>query len=192
MTGIPQDEYAALVEKYGSPRQLDFEADFQDFECELVEKSAARGRQHDITCFIPKDGGYVTIQKHDYANTGIFRAPSGGAKSNESIEDAAVREMKEETGYDVKLNRFVLDLKLDVVCRSRSIIWRSLVFLADIVGGQMKPIDTREIYDVKISSREEMLGPIADKMEKSGWGGFEYRAFLTKKFFSALDRNIRK
>lgn len=171
---------------------MDFEADFQDFECELVEKSAARGRQHDITCFIPKDGGYVTIQKHDYANTGIFRAPSGGAKSNESIEDAAVREMKEETGYDVKLNRFVLDLKLDVVCRSRSIIWRSLVFLADIVGGQMKPIDTREIYDVKISSREEMLGPIADKMEKSGWGGFEYRAFLTKKFFSALDRNIRK
>jgi 8-oxo-dGTP diphosphatase len=177
-----------LVEKYGSPRRLSFEADFQDFECELVRKSAAKGRKHDVTCFIPKDGGYVTIQKHDYADTGIFRAPSGGARPNEPIEDAAVREMKEETGYDVKLYRFVLDLELDVRCRSRSIIWRSLVFLADIVGGQMKPIDTREIYDVKVSSREEMLGPIAEKMEKSGWGGFEYRAFLTRQFFSVLDK----
>ena len=171
---------------------MSFEADFQDFECELVKKSAAKGRQHDVTCFIPKDGGYVTIQKHDYADTGIFRAPSGGARPDESIEEAAIREMKEETGYDVQLNRFVLDLELDVQCRSRSIIWRSLVFVADIVGGEMKPIDIREIYDVRVSSREELLGPIMEKMERSGWGGFEYRAFLTKQFFSALDENERK
>ncbi len=171
---------------------MSFEADFQDFECELVKKSAAKGRQHDVTCFIPKDGGYVTIQKHDYADTGIFRAPSGGARSDESIEEAAIREMKEETGHDVQLNRFVLDLELDVQCRSRSIIWRSLVFLADIVGGEMKPIDTREIYDVRVSSREELLGPIMEKMKKSGWGGFEYRAFLTEQFFTALDEDERK
>lgn len=95
--------------------------------------------------------------------------------------------MKEETGLDIELKRFVLDLSLDVKCSDGIIPWRSLVFLADEIGGEMKPIDTFEIFEVKVSSREDMLGPINQLMELSGWGGFAYRAFLTTKFFEALE-----
>ncbi len=187
LNDIPAAEYEELVQKYGEPRRFRFEADFLDFECDLVRRSSMKGRQHDITCFIPHDGGYVTIQKHAYSKTGIYRAPSGGAKYGERLENAAIREMREETGLEVELERFVLDLALDVKCPEGIIPWRSLVFLAREVGGLLKPIDILEISDVKVSSREDMLGNIAELMRGSGWGGFLYRAFLTRKFFEALD-----
>ncbi|MFW9919661.1 MAG: NUDIX hydrolase [Candidatus Thorarchaeota archaeon] len=188
LNDITNEEYEDLVSKFGEPRKFHFAADFLDFECDLVRRSSTKGRQHDITCFIPRDDGYVTIQKHAYKKSGIYRAPSGGAHLGEPLEDAARREMKEETGLDIELERFVLDLTLDVKCPEGTIPWRSLVFLANEVGGEMKPIDTFEIFDVKVSSREEMLGDISTLMNHSGWGGFLYRAFLTKKFFEVIDQ----
>ncbi len=187
LNDIDPTDYQQMIERYGVPVTANFEADFLDFECELVRRSSTKGRQHDITCFIPKDNGYVTIQKHDYANTGIYRAPSGGAKCGETIIEAAKREMLEETGYEVELRNFVLDLRLDVKCSEGRIPWRSLVFIADIIDGKMEPKDTYEIFDVRITPREMLLGEIIELMENSGWGGFGYRAFLTKLFFSTVD-----
>ena len=187
LNDISPSEYTKLVEKYGEPKLLEFAADFLEFECELVRRSARKGRNHDITCFIRDNGCYVVIQKHAYADTVIYRAPSGGANSGESLEVAAKREMLEETGLEIELVRFVLDLSLDVRCANETIPWRSLVFLANKVSGEMKPLDTYEIYDVKQMSRSEMMDDVQHLMMNSGWGGFEYRAFLTDSFFTRLD-----
>jgi 8-oxo-dGTP pyrophosphatase MutT (NUDIX family) len=218
LNDIDPAELESIITEYGEPTRLHFRADFAEFECELVRRSASKNRYHDITCFIPYDGGYVGIQKPGYAGSGIFRAPSGGANFGESLRKAAVREMYEETGLDIQLIRFVLDLTLDVVCSDgvipwRSLVfgldiqlirfvldltldvvcsdgvipWRSLVFLVKATGGEMKPIDTHEIFDIKVVTREEMLGEITHLMEESGWGGFKYRAFLTKSFFERID-----
>jgi 8-oxo-dGTP pyrophosphatase MutT (NUDIX family) len=187
LNDIDPAELESIINEYGSPRRLHFRADFAEFECELVRRSASKNRYHDITCFIPRDGGYVGIQKPGYAGSGIFRAPSGGANFGESLRKAAVREMYEETGLKIQLIRFILDLTLDVVCSEGVIPWRSLVFLVKATGGEMKPIDTHEIFDIRVVSREEMLGEITRFMEESGWGGFKYRAFLTKLFFESMD-----
>jgi 8-oxo-dGTP pyrophosphatase MutT (NUDIX family) len=188
LNDIKDTELAALKEKYGDPVVNSFTADFLDFECNLVKQTESKGRLHDITCFIRQnDGNFVVIQKHQYARTGIYRAPSGGATPNEPLEDAAIREMYEETGLTIRLTRFVLDLHLDVVCKDRTIPWRSLVFLAEPVDGEMKPVDTREIFDVTVMSREQLVGNVATLMEESGWGGFKYRAFLTREFFKRID-----
>ena len=176
------------MEKYGEPVVHEFTADFLDFECNLVKRTESKGRLHDITCFIRRDDGdFVVIQKPQYARTGIYRAPSGGATTGELLEDAAIREMYEETGLTIRLTRFVLDMRLDVVCKDRTIPWRSLVFLAEPIAGEMKPIDTREIFDVTVMSREQLIGEVAQLMEDSGWGGFKYRAFLTREFFKRID-----
>jgi 8-oxo-dGTP pyrophosphatase MutT (NUDIX family) len=105
----------------------------------------------------------------------------------ESIKKAALREMYEETGLDIRLLRYVLDSRLDVVCTDGVIPWRSLVFLAEVTDGKMGAVDTYEIFDVKTMSREEMLGKVAQLMEESGWGGFLYRVHLTRSFFEQLD-----
>ena len=95
--------------------------------------------------------------------------------------------MYEETGFEIRLDRFVLDMHLLIICDDRQIPWRSLVFLATPVGGEMKPIDTQEIFDVTVMTREDLLGTVDRLMEESGWGGFKYRAFLTREFFRCLD-----
>jgi NADH pyrophosphatase NudC (nudix superfamily) len=105
----------------------------------------------------------------------------------EPLEEAAKREMYEETGLKIRLIRYVLDSRLDVVCSDVTIPWRSLVFLAEIEDGEMNAVDTYEIYEVQTVTREEMLGPICKLMEGSGWGGFLYRAHLTRRFFEQLD-----
>ena len=130
----------------------------------------------------------MVIQKQQYARSGIYRAPSGGSHKGESLEDAAIREMHEETGLNVKIGKFVLDISLDIICESECIPWRSLVFLAEPLGGEMRPIDTHEIFDVKILTREELLGNVDKLMNESGWGGFAYRSFLTREFFKTIDR----
>jgi ADP-ribose pyrophosphatase YjhB (NUDIX family) len=188
LNDITTEEMRFLVERYGEPRKLHFKADFRKFECDLVRESRAKGRLSDVTCFIRNpDSNYIVIQKHQYANTGIFRAPSGGATTGETIEEAAIREMREETGLTIRLIKLVLDLDLDVVCTEETIPWRSFVFLGEPIGGEMRPIDTHEIYEVAIMSREKLLGDVDRLMTQSGWGGFSYRAFLTREFFKALD-----
>ncbi len=187
LNDINEDELAALVDTYGTPKEFHFEAFFLDYECNLVKQTEAKGRLHDITCFIQQDNGFVVIQKPNYAKSGIYRAPSGGAHLGESLQQAAVREMYEETGLTIQLDRFVLDMHLVVVCKDRTIHWRSLVFLATPIGGEIKPIDTREIFDAKVMTRDHLLGPVNQLMEESGWGGFKYRAFLTREFFKRLD-----
>ncbi|UCE11756.1 MAG: NUDIX hydrolase [Candidatus Thorarchaeota archaeon] len=189
LNDIDPGQLDALCEKFGKPKDLHFAAEFLDYECDLVKQSTAKGRHHDITCFIRCDDQWVVIQKHNYAETGIFRAPSGGAHTGESLEEAALREMYEETGLEIKLTRFILDLSLDVKCLDGTVIpWRSLVFLADTIGGEMQEIDTHEVYKVRLMTREELLGDVDELMKNSGWGGFSYRSFLTRSFFEELDR----
>ena len=54
-------------------------------------------------------------------------------------------------------------------------------------GGKMQAIDTFEIYDVRLMTRKQLLGEVADRMEELGWGGFKYRVFLTRLFFKQFD-----
>ena len=188
LNDIKDAEMQSIIERFGEPTELHFSADFLDFECELVRQTRTKGRLHDITCFIRQaKNEVVVIQKPQYANSGIYRAPSGGAMVGESLETAAYREMYEETGLEVRLLNFVLDVYLDVVCSNETISWRSLVFLAEPISGVMKPIDTHEIFDVKVMSREDLLGTVNTRMITSGWGGFAYRSFLTLEFFKRLD-----
>ena len=188
LNDINEDELASLIDRYGEPVSRMFATEFLEFECALVKKTESKGRLHDITCFIRQDdGGFVVIQKPQYANTGIYRAPSGGAFPGENLEEAAIREMHEETGLTIELTHFVLDLHLDVICKDRTIPWRSLVFLARPIDGEMNPVDTTEIFDVTVMFREQLIEEVAQLMEASGWGGFRYRAFLTREFFKRVD-----
>ena len=180
-------ELTALRRKFGVPRRIDFSAELLPDEFALVQRSVSQGRHHDVTVFIRHRGKFVVIEKHAYARTGIVRAPSGGAMPEESLIAAAIREAREETGFDIEVEHFVLESHVRLHHGNDAVDWVSYVFLARVTGGQMIPKDIKEIAGVHLRTREELLDEVGPLMKASGLGGFEYRAKMTEGFFTELD-----
>ena len=180
-------ELAGLQQQFGVPQRVDFSAEMLPDEFALVQRSVGRGRYHDVTIFIHYQGKFVVIEKHAYAHTGILRAPSGGANADESLIDAAKREAREETGFEIEVERFILESHVQLTLENEKVDWVSYVFLARVTGGEMVPQDLKEIAGVHLRSREELLNDIGPLMKASGLGGFEYRAKMTEAFFAELD-----
>ncbi|HVL47884.1 MAG TPA: NUDIX hydrolase [Candidatus Thermoplasmatota archaeon] len=63
--------------------------------------------------------------------------------------------------------------------------WESHVFWATPLGGDLKPIDTREIKSVVLVDPARLEGTIHPLMEASGVGGFRYRVDLQKRGLAA-------
>jgi 8-oxo-dGTP pyrophosphatase MutT (NUDIX family) len=182
------EELATLQKQYGIPRRVEFEMEMQSEEFALVQRSVKLGRRHDVTIFIRHQGKFVVIEKHAYAKTGIVRAPSGGAMPSEHLIIAARREAREETGFDVEIERFILESHVSLSCCDQpSIPWVSYVFLARVIGGQLGAEDVKEISGVQLRTREELLKEVGPLMLASGLGGFKYRAKMTEIFFEELD-----
>jgi 8-oxo-dGTP pyrophosphatase MutT (NUDIX family) len=60
-------------------------------------------------CILIEDGKLALIERHR-AGLHYFTFPGGGVDAGESYEEAAVREMEEETGLQVRVLRKVADL----------------------------------------------------------------------------------
>lgn len=56
-----------------------------------------------VGVLIEMDNGLVLVKRGGHVKTGYWALPSGYIEADESVEEAAIRESKEETGLDVKL-----------------------------------------------------------------------------------------
>lgn len=54
-------------------------------------------------CVIRKDGKYLLVQEKQAKVYGLWNIPAGYVDKGETVEQAAIREVKEESGFDVKL-----------------------------------------------------------------------------------------
>lgn len=90
----------------------------------------------------------VLLVKHEEGDRSAWIFPGGRVEENESVSNAAIRECKEETGYDVKLNG---------VCYMQEYsIFYVTYFYSTIIGGEMivgkdpeLPNDKQILKDVK-------------------------------------------
>jgi len=180
---LDPDEIRSLEARYGTPREIELQEEFDLDGFNLLRWSMESGRAHDITLFIEKDGRYVVIQKPSYPKN-AFRAPSGGVKRGERIEVGAKREAWEETGLEVELTRYLLRVRAVFSCDGEAEQWVSHVFAARAIDGWLDPKDRREISAARWATPEELCGPIRRALLDSGLGGLRYRALLTD---AALD-----
>jgi 8-oxo-dGTP diphosphatase len=78
----------------------------------------------------------ILLVKSDYG-TGLFwTVPGGGLDFEESLENCGVREIKEETGLDVKIERF-LYLREYIPHNDKDHVI-DMYFLAKRIGGKLK------------------------------------------------------
>jgi len=108
---------------------------------------------------IKQDNKYLLVQESKTSAYGFWNWPAGKVDIGETIEEAAIREAKEETGYDVELIK-----KLD--------IWQDdaehptkHAFEAKIIGGELNfPKD--ELLDARWFTKEEIY-LMKDKLRTS-------------------------
>ena len=100
-------------------------------------------------CIKNDNNEILMVQEAKDEIKGLFNIPAGKLDSSESIIDGAIRETKEETGFDVKLDSVLCIQYLE----KKSIL--KIVFNATIISGNIN-FDKNEIMGIKWISIEEL------------------------------------
>lgn len=127
-----------------------------------------------VNAFIKKDGKFLAIKRAPGMETGTWETPGGRVEIGEKVEDALIREMLEETGLDVNIEK-VLGWGQGFECfhdDGFSVDRFVLYFLCDIVSGEfkIKPKDASEYKWVTIDEfkkLEPLSKPIKDFFDKN-------------------------
>ncbi|MCK4634567.1 MAG: NUDIX hydrolase [Candidatus Aenigmarchaeota archaeon] len=105
------------------------------------------------SCAIEKDGKFLLVQEAKEKVRGMWNLPGGKVDRMEDIVTAAKREVKEETGYDVKISG-LLNIT-NFLLKDRNIVALVLVFKGEITGGEIiEP--NKEIQKVGWFTKEEI------------------------------------
>ena len=102
-------------------------------------------------CIMKKDNKILMVQEAKEKYYGQWNFPAGHVEEGENILEGAIREVKEETGCDVKLTG-VLPMKVVYQKGAPTLI---VEFTAEVVNETIK-IDKNEILDVKWIQIEEI------------------------------------
>lgn len=84
-----------------------------------------------VACLVKRDGKYLFVQERQEQAYGLWNLPAGHVDEGESITDAAVREVAEETGYKVELGPQIALIHEGAANAVKH------VFLAEIIGGEI-------------------------------------------------------
>lgn len=184
---VTEQMLEAAARRWGEPRRLALAYEISPVERALIRGSRRDDRSHDVTLFIERADRFVVIAKPLFP-PGVWRAPSGGLLPGEDLEAGARREALEETGLDVRLERYLLRIAATFTQGAEVEPWHTHVFRASAGGGELAPRDRREIRAAKWAAREEIQGTIREALLATGHALFAYRVALTDATFAEIDR----
>jgi len=103
--------------------------------------SKARQLRPSVAAIIPNDDGHVLLQRR--SDNGLWGLPGGGVEIGESVSTAIVREVQEETGLTVMIERLVgvySDPRFQVVRYGDGNVvhYINTLFVCRIVGGTLQ------------------------------------------------------
>jgi ADP-ribose pyrophosphatase YjhB (NUDIX family) len=166
---------APIRARFGEPALLVWEGEVSEHELGLVTRNPRR--RHDVTLFIEHGERLVLIRKPHF-EPGIWRTPGGGIKPGEDFVAGVVREGLEETGAEIELIRYLVRTEATFHQGGRTIEWQTHVFAARTDADELAPLDTEEIEQARWGTRDELAGPIRDRLLSSGRAFWRYRAAL--------------
>lgn len=100
-------------------------------------------------CIKSEKNEILMVQEAKDEIKGLYNIPAGKLDSSESILEGVIRETKEETGFDIKLDSILCIQYLE----DKSIL--KIIFNATIISGSIS-FDKNEIMDVKWIPIEEL------------------------------------
>ncbi|MFH1064176.1 MAG: NUDIX hydrolase [Candidatus Woesearchaeota archaeon] len=129
--------------------------------------------------------GKILVLKSRYSSGELYLLPGGRIEKDETIEETAIRETKEETNYDVTLNKLLYIQEWIDNRREKNLL--NAVFLGKILQGEethlKDPCLTEgKIHAIEWKTPEELRccdfhpKAILDRLEKDMEEGFKYGA----------------
>jgi len=117
-----------------------------------------------VGAMVEKSGKILLVQEKNPNVYELWNTPAGWLENGENPIDGAKREVKEETGFDIKING-LLGIYI-IASRSYSnLTVNKIVFRASIVGGKLN-IPKDELLDVRWFEPSEVLAMKDSQLRK--------------------------
>ena len=172
---INPEEIEELIEQYGPSERRSFSLERGRERCEHWRRVLADRRGEVI--FVVERATGVILHAKDIYPPGIYRLPSGGVGWGESVLSALHREVREETGLEIKVERFLGLLEYNIRCKEETLPFVSYVFLVRGGDGELVPQDEEEHIASFRQVPAAELAEVADSLraveeEWRDWGEF--------------------
>lgn len=155
------------------------------WELDLIDRICGETRHHDVTVFIVRGTSLALVRKPSDPG-GVWWAPAGGVAPGEDLGAASEREAREETGARVCVERYLLRIETVFACGKHVRPWTSHVMGASWVGGDLVPLDTKEVESAVWRESVAFAEEVAPLMAAAGWGRFQYRLRMARLVFAEL------
>ena len=129
-------------------------------------------------CVIKKDNKILMVQEANEKYYGQWNFPAGHVDEGESIMEGAIREVKEETGCDVKLTGL---LPIKTVYQN-DIPTLIVEFTAEIINEDIK-FDKNEILDVKWIDIEDIKNMDKNTLRALDTNKATFQDFINNKIY---------
>lgn len=170
--------------RYGRPREAAFLADHTPQEFASLKASMRDGRNQDVTLLI-RWAGLVPLIRRPLDPPECFRAPGGRPALGEDLAACAIREAGEETGLDVRLERYLLRAHVTLRCGPEIAQWVTHVFAATAASETLSPHDRGEVAEARWFTAEAYRHMNAT-LAAAPLPGLRYRAALQEAAWAAL------
>jgi ADP-ribose pyrophosphatase YjhB (NUDIX family) len=115
-----------------------------------------------VRVVIPDEEGRILMVKQSHEGKDIWMVPGGAIEDGENAAEAAVREVLEETGLEIRVNRLLWHVEEVSETRGQRFV---NFFLAEMIGGALGlgadpefDADNQVLREARFLSKKEILG----------------------------------
>jgi len=181
---VTDEVLAPLRRRFGEPAGFEWTGGITEREHALATYNPAR--MHDVTLFILDPSDRIALIRKPHFADGIWRPPGGGVKPGEDFVAGAEREALEETGLQVRLERYLVAARASFLYEPGDVPWRTHVFLARTDDVELAPQDPEEIAAARWGTLDELAGPLRERLLATGHALWRYRVALHDAALRAL------
>lgn len=137
-----------------------------------------------VRVIIPDGEGRILMVRQTHEGKDLWMVPGGGIEDGENSKEAALREVLEETGLQVKIKRLIWHIEEVSPQRGQRFV---NFFLAESVGGELAlgsdpefAADSQVLKEVKFLSRSEIQAlerVYPEGMKDALWDALEPKYF---------------
>ena len=191
LTAEAAREVDELGRRYGVPKRV--RAEIDDHFNDPIRREDRFG---EVCMVIRRPNAKLLLSIKTFYPRGAYRLPTGGIHPGERILDALVREAHEETGLELRVDRFLAHVSYPSRT-SATPIFHTFAFLLTELGGTLGALDeTEELEDWREAAVSELpqVADFLDHLRDSGtrsiggdwsaWGRF--RAVVHRVVHEAL------